>query len=414
MERYPSIQPKTIESVVAPWLDTIRRQECGIVMFPPRGDAHRRIEYLLSSKRLLRKYLGRSYKKHMFVADSMFPHGEISSENLALHLLQLFGGKNTSLTEGAIPSFIAGTRKLLKKKATISFLLYDTDAWFRTGRTDLFTMLSKVAEKEPRIQFLLFCEIDITAPDLIKQNLGRTTLAQNVLTVPLYSNEDMKYFIESLESYWKQIIPSHIKDHIVSNVGPHTWLIKEAVRIQRRHSNENSGYHQLPTMRLRLETIWQQLTPAEQRVLMKIHTKEQILLGVEKHSLEHLKRIGFVTQDSQTPTITIPTLAEYIREKEQLRVLEVRNANELWLEDEQVNRFFGLHEQAAICHLIMHGNQHVSRDSLAQAIWKEKSLDSSDWALDRHISRIRSKLKKLGISPQKIETIKKVGFIWKQ
>ena len=51
----------------------------------------------------------------------------------------------------------------------------------------------------------------------------------------------------------------------------------------------------------------------------------------------------------------------------------------------------------------------LSRTKLAKIIWKDAS-EYSDWALDKAISRFRSKLLKMGISGKTVITLREQGY----
>ena len=54
----------------------------------------------------------------------------------------------------------------------------------------------------------------------------------------------------------------------------------------------------------------------------------------------------------------------------------------------------------------------LTRDSLGDIIWNKEVDDKfSEWAIDQHISRLRKKLKRLGIAIS-IKTLKGIGYIY--
>lgn len=58
-------------------------------------------------------------------------------------------------------------------------------------------------------------------------------------------------------------------------------------------------------------------------------------------------------------------------------------------------------------------NKVFSRDEIAEVLWIGEVDDKySEWAIDQNISLLRKKIKKLGISPSTIQTIKGRGYRW--
>lgn len=408
---YPGVPDATAERMVGEWLQIVRQKESGIIIFPPKGGAYRRIEQLLEWPAVRRKHLGKTYKDYLLLAQSVLPHSQSSPEEVLKLLIKLV----ESELQNAMPTpddVLRTLRKELCEKCSISFFLYDTDEWFRKSRLDILTALSLIAEREPRVQFLLFCETDVTAPELLTQNLGTTTLAQNIVTHPYYSRQDMDHFIGELGKFWDIVIPSGVRDHILDKVGCHTWLIKEAVRIYLKENETPSTYVTYPGIRIRLETIWQQLTPTEQMVLLKVTARESTFTSLEQNSVEHLRRVGLLLQENTELKVVLPVFAEYLKSKQYSRTLSVTDKGSLLVAGDNVSHLFGINERKALGLLITHQGTVVERDTLAQTIWGDTKGEYSDWALDRIMSRIRAKLRKLQIDPERIKTVKKVGFVW--
>ena len=52
----------------------------------------------------------------------------------------------------------------------------------------------------------------------------------------------------------------------------------------------------------------------------------------------------------------------------------------------------------------------LSRDELANILWKQEVENYTNWALDKAISRLRSKLNKLGIVRRVLITFRDKGY----
>jgi hypothetical protein len=317
--QFPSVPDSTSENIVKEWLDIIKRQECGIISFPPRGGAYRRIEHLLGWNQLLKKYLGNSYKQYLLYDISAFDLTHISISDLAGTLLEQINIKSETVNKPQ--DFILATMPLLKQNQSLSFFIYETDDWFTNSRIDIMTFLSKICQLEPRIQFLLFCEIDIASPKIIKLNLGATTLTQNILTVPIYNHDDILYFITQLAKHWQVDISLKDAKKIIDKVGTHVWITKEAVRIYLKLGKIPNTFINFPTIQLKLETIWQQFSSPEQQILSKITSNQTLTKFDLGSSFNHLESIGIITTKNYSYSLTLPVFFEFIKQKNLTRNL---------------------------------------------------------------------------------------------
>lgn len=76
-----------------------------------------------------------------------------------------------------------------------------------------------------------------------------------------------------------------------------------------------------------------------------------------------------------------------------------------------VSNHFNISELKTLSQLVRQKGSVQSRERLGELLWENG--DFSDWVLDRILSRIRMKLRKVSISPDHLITVKKVGFLWR-
>lgn len=412
MNKYPNICSQADEETVSPWLDFIKRQECAIIVFPPKGDAHRRVEHLINWTTILRKYLGKDYRSHRFAVDAMYPIIDASIDAILVRLLELLEVRNNT-SPLTVQTFVSQLKPILNKNTSITFFLLDTDLWFRHLNKKILITLSQIAEKEPRIQFLLFCETDITSSDVLRLNLGTTTLIQNYQIVPLYSRCTIYDLIGEFGRYWQVTIEDSIRQKILNKVGCHTWLVKEAVRLYIKEKKVRDEYVTSPTIRFRLEAIWQEFSQIEQSVFLKIAISNEHFNSNENNSLKFVKDLGFVKNTDGKHRISVPVLEEFIKEKQLNRTMHLSGHNEVELEGENISGRFGGHEKSALICLLKNQGKLVKRGDLGRCVWGDGDEAFSDWTLDRLMSRLRKKIKQLGVDPAKLQTVKKAGWIWK-
>lgn len=62
---------------------------------------------------------------------------------------------------------------------------------------------------------------------------------------------------------------------------------------------------------------------------------------------------------------------------------------------------------------LINSKDTVTREQIAQRIWMNYT-DYNDWTLDQTIKRLRDKLKKSGLNPKSLKTIKNKGYRWEE
>jgi len=84
----------------------------------------------------------------------------------------------------------------------------------------------------------------------------------------------------------------------------------------------------------------------------------------------------------------------------------------IWAEKTDISPQLSPVQQDLLQVLLKNIGKPVSREEIAQAIWKKGWEEKySDWAIDQAVSGLRKKLEKLWINPQLIKTVKKKGFL---
>jgi len=145
---------------------------------------------------------------------------------------------------------------------------------------------------------------------------------------------------------------------------------------------------------LQSEELWESLTEDEKGALLKLVQKMQ-LTSEEKEKAQYLWDTGFIATGNNT--IFSPLFEHYVTERE-----ELTNKNHI-IE-------FTKKEHALFTFFKKNINDICERERIIEAVWPEvEALGVSDWAIDRLIARVRSKLKAKK-SNYEIQTIKTRGY----
>jgi hypothetical protein len=190
--------------------------------------------------------------------------------------------------------------------------------------------------------------------------------------------------------------------------GGHSWLLKEALRRTMVDSHMNiEEIINSETIRFRIEQIYFSLLPAEKELLKNIIKNEPINQTDELHSLVYFKKMRLIVKNK----ISIPMLARYI--KSLLPKVNVRlSDNHIMVNELILDAHFSRKEQKVLRALLKSLGQIMSRESLAKVIWPVNTESYfTEWALDRIMARLRSKLVSLGISEELIVTLRGKGYM---
>lgn len=142
---------------------------------------------------------------------------------------------------------------------------------------------------------------------------------------------------------------------------------------------------------LQSEELWESLTETEQKILLKVCRKQKITTE-EKNQAKYLWDTGLVYSDE----IFNLLFDSFLKQKEK--------------PPENGAGDFTKKEHLLFGYLKENKEQVCERESIIEAVWPEvEALGVTDWAIDRLVARVRSKLKKQ-MSLFEIVTVKTRGY----
>ncbi len=145
---------------------------------------------------------------------------------------------------------------------------------------------------------------------------------------------------------------------------------------------------------LQSEELWYSLEDYEREVLIKIAQGKNIT-NAEKGKAKYLWDTGFVN-DGEGVKLFSPLLEYYIKQ--------------LGEKTQNHPADFTKKENVLFNYLVQNKEQICERENIVDAVWPEvEALGVSDWAIDRLVARVRSKLK-LQKSELEVQTVKTRGY----
>ncbi len=248
--------------------------------------------------------------------------------------------------------------------------------------------------------------VPLDDPTLIKKKLLKTGRADI-----LFSN--LVYLSFAKGKYFDQLI-EQMKNRFDLDISPDQakkiqCLSGGAPRLVKYISKDfkESGEVRMSETTEGMATIMLKETPLS--VLGWLKKKE----GEEKIA-ESLEREGVINKKQGKYGLTSGVLAKALDKFKLGYKLRVDNKKEkLWLKDEEVTSRFSASDRSIL--FALSKEKRVSREEMARVIYGKKAEKGfSDYAMDQMMSRLRSKIKELGVDEELICTQKRMGYYMKK
>lgn len=147
---------------------------------------------------------------------------------------------------------------------------------------------------------------------------------------------------------------------------------------------------------LQSEELWESLNEIEKEILVKVSSKE-LLTSEDREKGKYLWETGLI-KEGKNPQIFSTLFEHFINQTAKKTKPEVPTIE------------FSKKENKLFNFLKDNLNQICERESIISAVWpEEEALGVSDWAIDRLVARVRSKLKQQN-SRHEIITVKTRGY----
>lgn len=141
----------------------------------------------------------------------------------------------------------------------------------------------------------------------------------------------------------------------------------------------------------------------------RLNTSHSLMEGdVIKIAL--IQELIFVSSDA-----TLPLEMNISRDdSKSLKLFIDEKARRVWIGEKELAPPLSVSQYRLLTLLFHTKNEVISRDSVIQKVWGEKeAIGVSEQALDALVRRLRSRLKKIDPTHEYIETIRGVGFLFK-
>ena len=163
---------------------------------------------------------------------------------------------------------------------------------------------------------------------------------------------------------------------------------------------------------IRPKLFLENLAEGQRRVLKLAVRGEASFQPALKPDLEYLLKLGILVKKRKKYQLKFSQLLAAALAIPSLVFSEIElKANKIIVDKQDISSQFSFTQFEVLSLLLKNKGKVVSREQIAEAVWRKGWQDKySDWAIDKTISGLRKKLKKLWIDPQIIATVKTKGF----
>jgi hypothetical protein len=219
--------------------------------------------------------------------------------------------------------------------------------------------------------------------------------------LPPAQAQDMNIIFETLEAQYDTKLEPATRDLLVRLSGGYVQYLQLAVIRLHEEKQLPQAEQELVSLlstdeqiALQSEELFESLTKREKEILLSI-SAGNTCSEEERKQGEYLWNTGMLVDDGKKTRVFSPLLAQYVDGLSQ--------AN-------QSGQEFTKKEHLLFSYLKSHEGELCEREAIIDAVWAEsKDLGVSDWAIDRLVARLRSKLKTQG-SPYQVITVVTRGY----
>lgn len=233
-----------------------------------------------------------------------------------------------------------------------------------------------------------FRSLDTMKPDIFMK--ASLSLFAHTLYVKPANKKDMHIIYDAFKKNYELFLPTHLEQALFSIVAGNVQYLQLSLIILNEHKgkeiNTKEELFELAAkderITLQSEELWESLQKGEKDVLTKIQIGN-VLIEQDKIQASYLWKTGFLKNGVGGRDIIFSQLLEdYISHRDE----RVPQTNHVIHFSKKEHMLFSI--------LHSHLDQICEREEIAQGVWPEyKEFAVSDWAIDRLVARVRSKLK---------------------
>lgn len=283
-------------------------------------------------------------------------------------------------------------------------VICNADSLFLPQNLKYFDLIQRYRSQN-LANFNLFMTFESNVNTKISNFYSYNLLFQNVDYYPLYSDQDLSEFLTYLASKWDFTLTPKLSKQLLYTCSGSFWLAKEAMRIIRDVGDFDPAGS---TFISRINSLSGSFNTNEQTILL--HAPKLTKYSSSPDYL-HLLKTGFITSDQNLRIALLQAPLQHLfNTKHRLQVID----NDIYLDSTNVTHILSKNENSILKGLMQKPNTAFTRDEIATLLWPTDTEEHySAWAIDQAAKRLRDKLVKLGLPPSAINSIRGVGYEYK-
>ena len=282
--------------------------------------------------------------------------------------------------------------RLLEKKRVSHAIIYPAESLFQPDKSHLIPHIISLYQSK-KLSLLFFFELfshDFFTHPLVKLHI---TLQHNVFEYPTYTKLEVFHFISYLCKSLSAELSDQEKESIFQHCGGYLWLVKDVV--QSRKNNINTDLLKIfhsESFQWKVKQIWEAFPLISKETLLaySLHTTSLAQDAI----VAELKKLHIISEEFEQKFPKF--LLEAIQNEN--RKLLFEDHGSVVYRGRDITLRFSLSERHVLVAMLKKDGVTLSREEIAQEWWGDSwEKEYSDWALDKNISRLREKMKSLGI-----------------
>lgn len=346
----------------------IKYGENGAFFWFPRSGMSTTIREIFSNKAILKQFLSGLSSRLTIIQF----WGPTSDKKTAASLLSASGYSQLSNLHQVVSHTLDSGKEVV-------LILAHIDDFPSQEKKQLFRQFLRLNAINPRRVHILYFSFDKPwFESLITKNPEFMTLAQNLEVVPLLKGQLLNQYITDRASHFGLPITAKLRSYLATTYGGILQITKQYLRLP----------HNTTNLELKLRSLWLALPNTYRIVIETSMTKKQI-----------------------TSTPAVQDLSKF-------GVLPLKLFSKHWSvlvhdPSQILPHLLTPEENSLLEHIRQNPNKEISRESVISLLRPNSHENTTDWALDQTISRLRKKLARAGIDPDQLKTLKGRGYIWK-
>jgi len=239
-------------------------------------------------------------------------------------------------------------------------------------------------------------------------------ILQNIVLVPILEKEDTKYLIDCLCQVLSCKISKEEAEIVEKLCGGHPYLLKAALRIVNKLDGERIKLEKLEELLINhyeLRSVAKGILDVldeKTKIVFKKIAKGEKVESYERESLEVPEKLGLISKQSEDTYRFFGQLFYQVVLKgdEKGRIIEgggrglgmEEKSGLITFNGQTIEEKFTSQEYSLLRMFMSKANKLCTRDNISETLWGKESFEKySNWAIDQIISKLRKKLRAMGV-----------------